>query len=190
MYSSHTTALRTLSSPHEKKQLRQRGSFYSHRAEHNSKSQIYCPGNCQPLTSPASLPLSNATMALRLAPSFTATGIFSAPTSGGWNLKKQKNNISSRRDRGNLHNFYLNPDGSVECRRREWTRRLPFLCSLSAMRVQRSCRDRLWRRRSEKFIELLMSHKELAGMVKRPSRGKFIEIFITHHEYMAIIKHR
>lgn len=87
--------------------------------------------------------------------------------------------------RGNLHNFYLNPDGSVVCRRREWTRRLPFLCSPSAMRVQRSCRDRLWRRRSEKFIELLMNHKALGG-----DGWKFIEIFITHHEYMAIIKHR
>lgn len=61
--------------------------------------------------------------------------------------------ISNRHRDENLHNFYLNPDGSVVFRRLRWTRRLPFLCIPFAMRVQRSCRDRLWRRRSVKFIE-------------------------------------
>lgn len=62
-----------------------------------------------------------------------------------------------------LHNSCLNPDGSVGSRRREWTRLLLFLCIPFAMRDRRSCRDRLWRLRSEKFIHVLMSHKHFGG---------------------------
>jgi hypothetical protein len=51
----------------------------------------------------------------------------------------------------NLHNFCPSPDGSVEFRRLRWTRRLLFLYNPSAMRDPRSCRDRLWRRRSGKI---------------------------------------
>lgn len=53
----------------------------------------------------------------------------------------------------NLHNFYLNRDGSAGCRHPKLTRPLLFRCSPSAMLDWRSCRVRLWRRRSARKEE-------------------------------------
>lgn len=62
----------------------------------------------------------------------------------------------------NLHNSCPNPDDCVGFHRRGWTRLLLFLCIPFAMRDQRSCRDRPWRHHSEKFIDILMSHKHFS----------------------------
>lgn len=81
----------------------------------------------------------------------------------GWFFENEESNDGKKTFqtdiKEHLHNSCLNPDGFVGFRRREWTRLLLFLCIPSAMRDRRSSTDRLWRHHSEKFIDILMSHK-------------------------------